>query len=96
MHSIGLFFFCQWDRIKADIVIGGFPCQDFSISGKQGGLSTERGNLYRQMLETIRVLQPVAFLAENVKNILSPMLVDENNIKAIDRIRSDFEGLGYQ
>ena len=48
------------------------------------------------MLETIRVLQPVAFLAENVKNILSPMLVDENNIKAIDRIRSDFEGLGYQ
>ena len=59
-------------------------------------MSTERGNLYRQMLETIRVLQPVAFLAENVKNILSPMLVDENNIKAIDRIRSDFEGLGYQ
>ncbi len=78
-----------------DIVIGGFPCQDFSISGKQGGLSTERGNLYQQMLEVIRIQHPIAFLAENVKNILSPMLVDENGIRAIDRIRGDFESLGY-
>lgn len=80
---------------KGDIVIGGFPCQDFSISGKQGGLSTNRGNLYQQMLEVIRVQKPIAFLAENVKNILSPILVDENGIRAIDRIKGDFESLGY-
>ncbi len=80
---------------QADIVIGGFPCQDFSISGKQGGLSTDRGNLYLQMYETIKVQRPVAFLAENVKNILSPMLLDEKGDKAIDRIRHDFESLGY-
>lgn len=78
-----------------EILIGGFPCQDFSISGKQGGLGTERGNLYLQMLETIRIQKPIAFLAENVKNILSPMLVDENGVRAIDRIKNDFESLGY-
>ncbi len=80
---------------QGDIVIGGFPCQDFSISGKQGGLSTERGNLYLQMREVIRIQKPIAFIAENVKNILSPMLVDENGTKAIDRIKADFEELGY-
>ena len=80
---------------KGDIVIGGFPCQDFSISGKQGGLSTSRGSLYLQMLEVIKIQKPIAFLAENVKNILSPMLVDENGQRAIDRIVSDFESIGY-
>lgn len=78
-----------------DIVIGGFPCQDFSISGKQEGLFTERGKLYQQMLEVIDLQKPVAFLAENVKNILSPKILDENGIKAIDRIKNDFENLGY-
>lgn len=80
---------------RGDIIIGGFPCQDFSISGKQGGLGTERGNLYLQMLEAIKVQKPIAFLAENVKNILSPMLVDENGVRTIDRIKHDFEALGY-
>lgn len=78
-----------------NVVIGGFPCQDFSISGKQGGLNTARGNLYLQMLEVVRIQKPVAFLAENVKNILSPMIVDDKGTRAIDRIRSDFESLGY-
>ncbi len=81
---------------KGDIVIGGFPCQDFSISGKQGGLSTERGNLYRQLRETILAQNPVAFLAENVKNILSPKLLDGNGNRAIDKIKEDFESLGYK
>ncbi len=83
------------DIPKGDIVIGGFPCQDFSISGKQGGLQTARGNLYLQMKETIRIQKPVAFLAENVKNILSPKLTDENGKRAIERICEDFENLGY-
>lgn len=78
-----------------DIIIGGFPCQDFSISGKQGGLNTERGNLYLQMLEIIKIQKPIAFLAENVKNILSPILVDEHGLRAIERIEKDFESIGY-
>jgi DNA (cytosine-5)-methyltransferase 1 len=76
----------------AEIIVGGFPCQDFSIIWKRPGLEGERGNLYTHFLEFIRQKQPAVFVAENVKGLLSA-----NGGKAIQKIISDFESIapGY-
>ena len=79
-----------------DVVIGGFPCQDFSIAGKQKGFKAERGNLYKQMIRVVQNKKPKAFVAENVKNILNPKLWDSaRNQPVIKTICEDFEKLGY-
>ena len=84
------------DIPDCDIILGGFPCQDFSISGKQKGFDTERGNLYKQMLRVILAKKPKAFIAENVKNILNPNLIDsERNQPVINTICEDFSNAGY-
>ena len=54
---------------RADIVIGGFPCQDVSINGTKKGANGERTILYREMIEVIRRVRPAAFVAENVKGL---------------------------
>jgi DNA (cytosine-5)-methyltransferase 1 len=76
---------------KADVVIGGFPCQDFSPSGKRLGLTTKRGKLYRGMVKVIETVQPKVFLAENVKGLLS--WGDGIGIKTIVK---EFSELGYK
>jgi len=73
-----------------DIVIGGFPCQDFSHAGKRLGFDSERGNLYKSMCNVIKHIKPKLFLAENVKGLLT---IDDGN--AIKTIIKDFENLGY-
>lgn len=75
---------------KVDIVLGGFPCQDFSHAGKRRGFSSKRGTLYQSMGEVIKRTKPMLFLAENVKGLLTM-----NNGNAIKTIISDFENLGY-
>lgn len=102
-HNIGNHIVCKdisdidtSEIPDVDIVLGGFPCQDFSISGKQCGFSSERGNLYKQMLRVVKDKRPIAFIAENVKNILNPKLIDlEKNQSVIDTICQDFNALGY-
>ncbi len=74
----------------ADIVVGGFPCQDFSLSGKRGGLTVKRGQLYLSMVETIKRIQPKFFLAENVKGLIS-----WQQGLGIRTMVNDFEKLGY-
>lgn len=75
---------------KADIVVGGFPCQDFSLAGKRRGLTVKRGKLYQSMADVVRKVQPKIFLAENVKGLLSW----EGGL-GIKTMISDFEKLGY-
>lgn len=75
---------------SADIVLGGFPCQDFSHAGKRKGFKSQRGNLYQAMSKVIEKTQPKMFLAENVKGLLTI-----NNGKAIKQIIEDFSALGY-
>lgn len=72
-----------------DIILGGFPCQDFSIIWKQPGLNGDRGNLYKNYLRFIDARQPRAFVAENVKGLLTA-----NGGKAIRQIISDFSNIG--
>ncbi|MEG2909655.1 MAG: DNA (cytosine-5-)-methyltransferase [Erysipelotrichaceae bacterium] len=52
-----------------DILTGGFPCQSFSMMGKQKGFNDIRGNVFFQILEIIKVKKPKYILLENVKNI---------------------------
>lgn len=75
-----------------DIILGGFPCQDFSMIWKRPGLNGERGNLYKSFLRFIDAKKPKAFVAENVKGLLSA-----NKNKAIETIIKDFESIapGY-
>lgn len=75
-----------------DLVLGGFPCQDFSIIWKQPGLNGKRGGLFRHFAEFVDAKKPKAFVAENVKGLLTA-----NGGKAIDTIIRDFESItpGY-
>ena len=73
-----------------DLVIGGFPCQDFSNAGKRRGLATKRGMLYKSMCHVITQVQPKLFLAENVKGLLT---IDNGQV--IKTIIEDFCKLGY-
>lgn len=75
---------------KADLVIGGFPCQDFSYAGNRKGLKTNRGKLYQKMVEAIKLVQPKVFLAENVKGLLT---IEQGKI--FQTMINDFEKLNY-
>ncbi len=74
---------------KIDVVVGGPPCQGFSIAGKRDP-DDPRNKLYLGFVETIRLLSPKAFVMENVPTISAP-----SNKLLFDEIVSDFEALGY-
>jgi len=78
---------------KADIVIGGFPCQDFSLAGKRKGFSSERGQLYLEMKKVIEHVRPTAFVAENVDGIRKSSPYSDTS--PLDIIIDDFKKLGY-
>ena len=75
---------------KADVLIGGFPCQDISVNGKRTGLNGTRSGLYKAMVEGIRRVRPKVFIAENVKGLLM-----KYNSASLQQILADFNGLGY-
>lgn len=73
-----------------DILLGGFPCQAFSICGQQKGFMDTRGTLFFNIEEILRVKQPDAFLLENVKNIKS-----HDHGRTFKTILAHLEQLGY-
>ncbi len=75
---------------SADIVIGGFPCQDISINGKGAGVDGKRSGLYKAMVEVVSRIKPKVFVAENVKGLLM-----KHNAKSLERVLADFKALGY-
>lgn len=74
-----------------DIVLGGFPCQDFSVAGKRRGLEAKRGRLYLSMRDLVLAKKPMAFIAENVKGLLN---IEKGKI--IQIIHDDFKNTGYK
>lgn len=81
------YYFSQYTEL--DVLVGGPPCQGFSLAGKREELD-ERNTLYKAMVEVARVLKPRAIVLENVPGMLT--LYDG---KAKDRIINDFKELGY-
>jgi DNA (cytosine-5)-methyltransferase 1 len=60
----------------ADVVCGGFPCQDLSVAGKRAGLAGERSGLYRELVRAVRVVRPRYVIVENVAALLSAGMGD--------------------
>ena len=54
-----------------DLLVGGVPCQSWSIAGKRGGFEDPRGNMWFECTKILRAKQPKYFLFENVKGLLS-------------------------
>ena len=73
-----------------DVVIGGFPCQGFSIGNNKRSINDERNFLYLEMLRIIKDKKPKFFIAENVKGLLSLA-----NGKVLKMILNDFKKIGY-
>lgn len=78
------------DLPDADVVVGGFPCQGFSLANRLRTLEDDRNQLYLFFYNTIKAKQPKFFIAENVKGILSL-----GKGEAIKHIIEDFESAGY-
>jgi len=57
------------DVEKIDILVGGFPCQAFSIAGYRKGFGDDRGNVFFEILRFIDELDPQIIFLENVKNL---------------------------
>ena len=66
-----------------DILVGGFPCQAFSIAGKRGGFNDTRGTLFFDVARIIKAKQPKAFFLENVKGLTNLQDAKEIIEKAI-------------
>jgi len=76
---------------KADVLIGGFPCQEFSICGPRRGISAERGKLYRSLVNYAKNHKPMVIVAENVSHILRL-----NGGKDLKKVLADFRDVGYK
>lgn len=75
---------------SVDLISGGFPCQPFTVAGKQGGLSDTRGTAFFDFASVIGKVKPKVVLAENVKG-----LINHDKGKTLATILNVFEGLGY-
>jgi DNA (cytosine-5)-methyltransferase 1 len=73
-----------------DLLIGGFPCQGFSVANTKRNKNDSRNALYLQLLRVLKEKKPKYFLAENVKGILS---LEKGEVFRI--IVKDFEASGY-
>ena len=74
---------------RVDLIVGGPPCQSYSTLGKRQ--MDERANLFMQYKRILTILNPKAFVFENVSGILS---MDKGRL--FERVKSEFESLGYQ
>lgn len=79
------------DVPSADVLIGGFPCQEFSSCGPLRGLDSERGRLYETLIDYMSVHKPMVVVGENVIN-----LKRMDNGKVLEKIESDLARAGYR
>ena len=84
-----------WDALpdapeNADVVIGGFPCQDISVMARGAGVDGKRSGLYRAMVAAVARIRPKVVVVENVKGLLM-----RHHEGSLTRGLSDFRALGY-
>ena len=77
------------DIPDADIMLGGFPCQGFSLSGPRK-IDDSRNVLYKHYVRIVKAKKPLMFVGENVKGLLTM-----GNGSIIDAIVADFSNCGY-
>lgn len=75
--------FSQIDR--AEVICGGFPCQDLSVAGKRVGLDGKRSGLYSQLMRSVWQQMPSFIVIENVPGLL----------KYEDRLNRELREIGY-
>lgn len=97
-HNIGNHIVCgdisevSVDNIPdCDIVIGGFPCQGFSVANIKRSAADKRNALYKQLIRIVEAKRPKFFLAENVKGITT---LEQG--KVFQMIIEDFSSMGYK
>ena len=73
-----------------DLLVGGFPCQAFSIAGKRRGFDDTRGTLFFEIARILKDKRPRYFLLENVKGLLS-----HDKGETFKRILEVLSDLGY-
>lgn len=79
---------------KVDILLGGPPCQGFSIANKNAGDPKDpRNSLFKEFVRTARVLKPKVVIMENVPNLVRAKTV--NGDLVLDIIKSELKALGY-
>jgi len=75
---------------KADLIVGGVPCQAWSVAGKKKGFDDPRGKLWEDSIRLVKKNKPKTFIFENVKGLYDP-----RNKGALDLIISEFKKCGY-
>lgn len=73
-----------------DILCAGFPCQAFSISGKQQGFDDSRGTLFFDVARVVKAKKPKVVFMENVKNFAT-----HDNGRTLSVVKNTMEQLGY-
>ncbi len=77
---------------QADILVGGPPCQSFSLVGKRKK-DDPRGELVFSYLKAVKQVNPSVFVMENVPGLMASKL---NDIKLVEFLKKEFEDLGYE
>lgn len=75
---------------KIDLLVGGSPCQSFSMVGKRRGFNDTRGTLFYEFARVIKESKPKVFIYENVKGLLS-----HDKGETFETIKATFNELGY-
>ena len=70
---------------NVDIVVGGPPCQGFSMANRQRLIDDPRNHLYKSYVEVVKKVHPKFFVMENVKGMLS----------VAEQVKEDFRAIGY-
>jgi len=78
-------------RNTIDLLVGGSPCQSFSMVGKRRGLKDTRGTLFYEFARVVQESQPKVFIYENVKGLINH---DKGN--TFETIKATFDELGYK
>ena len=73
-----------------DLLVGGFPCQPFSVAGKRQGFEDARGTMFFEILRILKAKKPRYFILENVKGLLS-----HEGGETFEAIIRSLAGLGY-
>ncbi|MBK1990288.1 DNA (cytosine-5-)-methyltransferase [Sphaerospermopsis aphanizomenoides BCCUSP55] len=73
-----------------DVIVGGVPCQPWSIAGKLKGLDDPRGKLWIDVFRVVKANQPKAFIFENVKGLTEP-----RNKSSLEYILDNLTSSGY-